>query len=211
MKHKIFLIIIFLLLLSNSFSHIIIFNHGSKLKIKSYYQKGEYLHLILSENSEMSIPSIWVKEIIFQKEENEAVPKEDNSLLQENFLDIIKKYSEEASLDWQLIYALIKIESNFNPKAVSPKGAQGLMQLMPETASQYNITNPFDPIENVKGGIKHFKNLLSLYNNNLSLALAAYNAGKENVDNYNGIPPFSETQGYVKKILGVYNSLKSNR
>jgi len=209
-KKFIFLILIYLLPFQIALADIAIFNHGSKLKVKSYIQEGDYFRLILSENGEMRIPASWIKEIIIQSKDNMEEEMQQNSLNEPPYLSIIKKYSQEASLDWQLIYAIVKIESNFNPKAVSPKGAQGLMQLMPATALLYNLTDPFNPVENLKAGIKHFKMLLSLYNNDLALTLAAYNAGIDNVKFFNGIPPFPETQQYVKKILGYYNSLKKN-
>lgn len=205
-----FLIFIFLIIFKIALADIAVFNHGSKLKIKTYIQEENYFRLILSENGEMKIPASWIKEIIIQPKDNMEQEMDRNSLNEPPYLDMIKKYSQESSLDWQLIYAIIKIESNFDPEAVSPKGAQGLMQLMPETALLYNLTDPFNPAENIKAGIKHFKMLLSLYNNDLALALAAYNAGKDNVKIFNGIPPFPETQQYVKKILGYYNSLKKN-
>lgn len=101
-----------------------------------------------------------------------------------------------------LIKAVIRAESNFDPRAVSRKGAQGLMQLMPETASMYGITDPFEPRANIEAGVKHLKRLLEKYDGDLRLALAAYNAGEQAVERYGRrIPPFPETQGYVRAVL----------
>ncbi len=118
------------------------------------------------------------------------------------------KHSKKESLDWKLVFSIIKYESNFNKDAVSPKGAMGLMQLMPATAKTYNIKDPFDAEENIKIGIKHFRELLNSYNNDIQLALAAYNAGKESIKQYSGIPPFKETQNYIKSILSFYSKIK---
>lgn len=105
-----------------------------------------------------------------------------------NFEREISNASKLYGLDIALIKAVIKVESNFNPKAVSPKGAKGLMQLMPATAQQYNVYNLFDPTQNIAAGSKHLRYLMAKFNNNIKLALAAYNAGEQSVLKYNGIP-----------------------
>jgi soluble lytic murein transglycosylase-like protein len=111
------------------------------------------------------------------------------------------------SLDPALLKAIAKVESSFNPKAVSPKGALGLMQLMPTTAELVGVSNPFDPLESLKGGALYLKKLLEEFRD-LELALAAYNAGPEKVRLYKGIPPYSETQNYVRTVLYYYNLFK---
>jgi Transglycosylase SLT domain/Domain of unknown function (DUF4124) len=119
------------------------------------------------------------------------------------------RYSEEIreiaarhGVNADLVEAVIRVESAFNPRAVSNKGAQGLMQLMPRTASALGVRNVFDPYQNIDGGVRHLRYLLDRYPGNVSLALAAYNAGEKAVDHYRGIPPYAETTQYVQRILG---------
>lgn len=121
-------------------------------------------------------------------------------------LDMISKISRKHGVDEKLVKAVIQQESGFNPKAKSHCGAMGLMQLMPGTAKTLGVTDAFNPVQNVDGGVRHLKWLLSKYNGNKILALAAYNAGSGAVDKYDGVPPYKETQNYVKSILANYLS-----
>lgn len=117
------------------------------------------------------------------------------------FDPIIANVSRRYNVETALVKAVIKAESGFQPNAVSPKGARGLMQLMPGTAQMHGVRNIHEPVQNINGGVQHLRMLLDRYGNNVVLALAAYNAGEGHVDQYGGIPPFEETRNYVHRVL----------
>ncbi|MDF2841068.1 MAG: yjbJ [Clostridia bacterium] len=123
-----------------------------------------------------------------------------------NFDEIIELNAKKYNISSSIIKSVIKAESNFNPTVVSSAGAMGLMQLMPATAKSLGVDDAFDPVQNIEGGVKFLKDMLQKFGGNLELALAAYNAGPGNVVKYGGIPPFKETQNYVKKIMGFLSN-----
>ncbi|HNV69714.1 MAG TPA: lytic transglycosylase domain-containing protein [Candidatus Ozemobacteraceae bacterium] len=118
------------------------------------------------------------------------------------FSSLIDKYARLHNLDPKLVRRLIEVESDFDPACISSKGAMGLMQLMPETAQELGVENPFDPEQNISGGTRYLAQMLEREGGNLARALAAYNAGPTTVRDYNGIPPYPETRNYIRKILG---------
>jgi hypothetical protein len=139
------------------------------------------------------------KRVLFDKKLSVDISKYDH---------LITKASQKYDVESALIKAVIKAESNFNHMAVSPKGARGLMQLMPATASSLQVRDSFHPENNIEGGVRYLKYLLKYFNGNLSLALAAYNAGENAVIRYGGIPPYRETQTYVQKVLSYLDKYK---
>jgi soluble lytic murein transglycosylase-like protein len=122
--------------------------------------------------------------------------------------DLIIKASEKHKIEPALIKAIIKAESNFNHRAVSPKGARGLMQLMPATASSLQVQDSFHPENNIEGGVKYLRYLLNYFNGNLPLALAAYNAGENAVIRHRGVPPYRETQVYIQRVLSYLDRFR---
>ncbi|MBK7646045.1 MAG: transglycosylase SLT domain-containing protein [Betaproteobacteria bacterium] len=119
-------------------------------------------------------------------------------------MDLVRKIAPEYGIYPRLAMAIIRAESNFNPGALSPKNAQGLMQLIPETAARFNVQKPFDPEQNIRGGLSYLRWLLAYFQGNITLVAAAYNAGEGAVNRYAGIPPFAETQGYVRRIREIF-------
>jgi soluble lytic murein transglycosylase-like protein len=151
---------------------------------------------------------IYLQKMLFILDNESKSKKKQNSNYVKNnkYQDLINETAFANNIKPELLNAIVKVESAYNPLAVSHKGAVGLMQLMPGTAKQYGVKDSTDPIENLVGGAKYFRYLLNLFNDDTSLALAAYNSGQNTVIKYgNKIPPYPETQSYVKKILALVN------
>ena len=147
---------------------------------------------------------------LYIRESREDVGSERSSFIRDSnqYDSLISEFSKKYQVDFALIKAMIRAESGFNPFAVSRKGAKGLMQLMPETASRMNVLNILNPRENIEGGVRYFKYLLSLFDNDIRLSLAAYNAGENLVADLRSIPPYRETVDYVRKVLNYYQSYR---
>jgi hypothetical protein len=128
----------------------------------------------------------------------------------DNILKHVRTYSKMHRVDSRLVQAMIKVESNFDPLAISPAGAQGLMQLIPATARRFGVTDAFDMEENIRGGVQYMAWLLDKFNHDVRLAVAGYNAGEGAVDRHRGIPPYKETRNYVKSVLSNYRCLCAN-
>jgi soluble lytic murein transglycosylase-like protein len=122
----------------------------------------------------------------------------------------VERVAAEHAIPAELIHSVIQVESNYNPYAISPKGARGLMQLIPETARRFGVNDAFDALENLQGGVKYLKYLITIYNGDYRLALAAYNAGEEAVARYGGVPPYPETRTYVEEVGRRFAQAKKN-
>jgi soluble lytic murein transglycosylase-like protein len=145
------------------------------------------------------LPDPPVVAVELQAEDSADFPGERSEIAQ-----LVRRLAPQYAVDWKLALAVISVESSFNPNAVSPKKAQGLMQLIPETAERFGVKKIFNPAENIKGGLAYLRWLLAFFEGDVQLVLAAYNAGERAVEKYRGIPPYPETRDYVKKITGIY-------
>lgn len=176
-------------------------NSGEKQEVANYLQS-----LIYEGN--INIPPNILNSITSWSNTNTTSEnmKAGTTSIHNDYESIIQKAASQYGVPEKLIESVIKHESSFNPNAVSSAGATGLMQLMPATAKFLGVSNAFDPEQNVMGGTKYLSQLMEKYNGDLSLTLAAYNAGPGNVSKYGGIPPFKETQNYVNKVLHTYQS-----
>ena len=160
---------------------------------------------IQSIDSFVQKPDADFQEILESSVKNSKNP---TSVSRKEINSLITKYADKNGLDEDFVKAVINQESGFNPNATSHCGAMGLMQLMPSTAQGLGVTNAYDAEQNIQGGTKYLKGLMDRFGNDKSLALAAYNAGPNAVKKYGGIPPYAETQNYVKKVLSKYDTYK---
>ncbi len=196
-------------------ANLLILESGKTMRAHSYSVEGETIRISVNEKSEIAIPLSWVREIRTVPDPEPPAPVQQTVAVQADpvsefeYADLIVSLSKKHEVDWKLVAAVMRAESNFNPQAVSPKGAQGLMQLMPATARFYRVTDPYDPVQNIDAGVRHLKMLLHRFPGKLDLVLAAYNSGEKTVNHFKGIPPFSETRSYVKRVLHWMNGLSS--
>ncbi|MCU1383620.1 MAG: mltC [Acidobacteria bacterium] len=192
-------------------AELVFFNTGRTLSVKGHRVDGESLVLELRSGGEMvCAPSLVARfaddEVPYPEPEVEAPPAPaavPQAVAGVPYSEIIDRVAAEQHVSAKLVRAVIQVESAYNVRARSPKGAMGLMQLMPATARQYAVADPYDAASNIEGGIKHLKSLLERLP--VALALAAYNAGEAAVQRFNGIPPYAETRNYVSRILALAN------
>jgi hypothetical protein len=193
-------------------AEIVILSSGRTLSVKSHRVDGDSVVLTLRSGGEVTCAKSLIDKIVPDEvphpepvPEPQAEEADDSGPLDGTpYAELIESMSEAHGVDPLLVRALIQVESNYKAKARSARGAMGLMQLMPSTAKQYNVQNPFDPKANLEAGIKRLKSLIDRWG--VELALAAYNAGEGAVMKFNGVPPYRETRDYVARILGLAKS-----
>jgi soluble lytic murein transglycosylase-like protein len=211
-----------LLVASDARADIVVFKNGRTMSAKSYTVVGDMATLVLRNGGAVTFPSSIVERVeadevpydspFDSRDSASGVPLaqgrptqqaealiSDATLAARPFADLISTVAAQHDLDARLVHAVIEQESNYEARARSKKGARGLMQLMPATARQYGVRNSYDPKSNIEAGVRHLKALLSRLD--LPAALAAYNAGEATIQRYGGLPPYPETQTYVRNIL----------
>ena len=174
------------------FALVLVFSSLSSAEMYKYVDEDGVIHLT-------NVPDSKCKLVLRE----EWVPLSQDSSF-DRYDPLIRKATERHSVDYALVKAVIKAESNFNPLATSRTGAQGLMQLMPGLAKALQVNDPFHPEDNIEGGVRHLRYLLDSFKGNLHLALAAYNAGQDAVLRHNGVPPYQETQTFVQRVLQYF-------
>lgn len=177
-------------------------------RLQSTLQRIADIESRFAPQSPIAEPSLAEDNSRFEQALNKALGHQAIPTTPESWTKLIEDQAQSNGLDSDLLKAIIKTESNFNPKAVSAVGAQGLMQLMPSTAASLGVQDSFDPAQNIAGGAKYLKSLLNRYHA-VPQAVAAYNAGPGAVDKYNGIPPYRETTQYVKKVMQSYQAYQN--
>ncbi len=184
-------------------AEIALLSSGLTLKLDGHRVEDGLVVLALKGGGEMGVPASAVRGFVPDEVLDEVAAPAGGDLR-----ELAAAAARRHGLDPDLVMAVVSVESGFRPRAVSPKGAQGLMQLMPKTASSLGVADAFDPAQNLDGGTRHLGQLLTLYGGDLTRALAAYNAGEGAVDRHGGVPPYRETRAYVKKVLERYDSQK---
>ena len=197
-------------------AEIIVLTSGRTISVKAHRFEGNSIVLTLRNGGEVTCDKTIIDKVLPDEvpypeaaaptgpaSESDAGSQATDALESTPYGEIIAAVSEAHGVDPMLVRALIQVESNYRPRARSPKGAMGLMQLMPSTAREYKVRNPFDPRANIEAGIKHLKSLIDRFAGKVELGLAAYNAGEGAVKKFNGVPPYRETRNYVSKILSL--------
>jgi soluble lytic murein transglycosylase-like protein len=191
---------LFLLAASSARADYAVLRSGERLHFTSRELVGDTMRLTIP-GGRVDLPA---EEIVSIEREDIFQPNPAPPPAAGPFGDIIRAAALKHGVDEYLITCVIAEESNFNPRAISPKAAAGLMQLLPATASRFAVRDVFDPVQNIEGGTRYLKQLLDHYRGDIKLALAAYNAGPEMVTRYGGIPPYNETRNYVKHVTARY-------
>jgi hypothetical protein len=183
----------------------IVLRSGQRLNVSSYQLLGDKYRLQVAGGTVL----VAAEDVLGIEPEEVFSPLKPANNLQSPFRELIEAASAQFKVDADLITSVIAVESNFEPKAISPRNARGLMQLLPETAARLGVRDIFDPRENIDAGTRYLGELLRRYDNNLALALAAYNAGPETVEKFGSVPPYAETISYVRRVKRAYENSKS--
>ena len=184
-------------------AEIALLSSGLTLKLDGHRVEDGLVVLMLKGGGEVTVPVATVRGFVPDEVIDEVALPEGGDLR-----EIAAAAARRHGLDPDLVMAVVAVESGFRPEAVSPKGARGLMQLMPKTAAALGVEDAFDPAQNLDGGARHLGQLLTVYDGDLVRALAAYNAGEGAVLRHGGVPPYRETRAYVKKVLAQYRGTK---
>ena len=177
---------------------------GQTLKLEAHRSEAELLVLVLKGGGEVQLPPSAVRGFV----PDEVLAEVEGAPAGTDVVSLVAAAARRHGLDPALVLAVVSVESGFRPAAVSPKGAQGLMQLMPRTAASLGVEDAFDPEQNVDAGVRHLEALVRQYGGDLTRALAAYNAGQGAVARYGGVPPYPETRAYVRRVLERYRAKK---
>jgi soluble lytic murein transglycosylase-like protein len=184
----------------------VVLRSGQRLSVTGYQLVGNKYRLQIAGGS----VEIAAEEVVAIEPEEVFTPLPAKPVTKPPFRELVETAAARYSVDADLITGVIAVESNFDPKAVSRRNARGLMQLLPETAARLGVQNIYDPQENIDAGTRYLRELLQKYNNDLVLALAAYNAGPERVQQYGRVPPFAETISYVRRVKRSYEKSKTS-
>ena len=183
----------------------VVLRSGQRLRVTGYQLLGDKYRLQMDGG----VVEIAAEDVVAIEPEDSFTPLPAKAIVKPPYRELVEAAAARYNVDADLITSVIAVESNFDPKALSRKNARGLMQLLPETAARLGVQDIYDPQENIDAGTRYLRELLEKYNNDLTLALAAYNAGTDRVEQYGRVPPFTETLSYVRRVKRSYDKSKS--
>jgi len=183
----------------------VVLRSGQRLRVTGYQLLGDKYRLQMPGG----VVEIAAEDVVAIEPEDSFTPLPAKAIVKPPYRELVEAAAARYNVDADLITSVIAVESNFDPKALSRKNARGLMQLLPETAARLGVQDIYDPQENIDAGTRYLGELLEKYNNNVTLALAAYNAGPDRVEQYGRVPPFTETLSYVRRVKRSYDKSKS--
>ncbi len=183
----------------------VVLRSGQRLRVTGYQLLGDKYRLQMAGG----VVEIAAEDVVAIEPEDSFTPLPAKAIVKPPYRELVEAAAARYNVDADLITSVIAVESNFDPKALSRKNARGLMQLLPETAARLGVQDIYDPQENIDAGTRYLRELLEKYNNNLTMALAAYNAGPDRVEQYRRVPPFPETLSYVRRVKRSYDKSKS--